>query len=187
MGHSITTKKAMAYSLKELMKEMPFNKITIDKIVTNCGYNRQTFYYHFKDIKDLFKWLYIFETQQVVGDIRKLSTTQALEGIMRYLKLDRDVTMRAFKSLGREYVEKFLYQSLYDSVYENVVQKAYYVNVEKGDVEFIAKMYTLMYVGFLVSWLEKGMDECIDTNINRLNRMLTGCLENAVIRMKKEN
>ena len=37
MGNSLNTKKMMANSLKELIQEMPFSKITIDKIVTNCG------------------------------------------------------------------------------------------------------------------------------------------------------
>ena len=109
MGNSLNTKKMMANSLKELIQEMPFSKITIDKIVTNCGYNRQTFYYHFKDIKELFEWLYKFETQQVVGDIRKLSTSNAIDVIMRYLYDNRAMTLSAFNSLGREYIEKFIF------------------------------------------------------------------------------
>ena len=62
----------MANSLKELIQEMPFSKITIDKIVTNCGYNRQTFYYHFQDIYDLVEWTCIEDTEKVLKEnIRK--------------------------------------------------------------------------------------------------------------------
>ena len=122
MGNSLNTKKMMANSLKELMQEMPFSKITIDKIVSNCGYNRQTFYYHFKDIKELFEWLYKFETQQVVGDIRKLSTSNAIDVIMRYLYDNRVMTLSAFRSLGREYIEKFIYETIYDAVHDQVIQ-----------------------------------------------------------------
>ncbi|MGL5650991.1 MAG: TetR family transcriptional regulator [Paraclostridium sp.] len=44
------TKKALASSLKSLMNTTSLNKITINDIVQDCGVNRRTFYYHFKDI-----------------------------------------------------------------------------------------------------------------------------------------
>ncbi|MEG1613689.1 MAG: TetR/AcrR family transcriptional regulator C-terminal domain-containing protein [Clostridia bacterium] len=186
MGHSLTTKKAMAYSLKALMTEMPFNKITIDKIVANCGYNRQTFYYHFKDIKELFEWLYIFETQQLVGDVRKLSTSNAIAGIMRYLYENREVTLCAFSSLGREYVEKFIYSCIYDAIHDHVIQKSVYVIIDGIDIEFIANYFTLTYVALLVQWMDKGMEEEIEPFISRLGRMMQGSVDLAVQRMKKD-
>lgn len=186
MGHSITTKKAMAYSLKALMAELPFNKITIDRIVANCGYNRQTFYYHFKDIKELFEWLYIFETQQVVGDVRRLSTSNAIDVIMRYLYANKDVTLSAFKSLGREYVEKFIYSAIYGVIHDHVIQKSVYVIIDSADIEFIANYFTLTYVALMVQWMDNGMVEEIDTFITRLGRMMQGLVDLAVQRMKKE-
>lgn len=47
------TKRAMEASLKKLLLEKPLDKITINDITTDCGINRMTFYYHFKDIYDL--------------------------------------------------------------------------------------------------------------------------------------
>ena len=49
------TKKALASSLKKILSKKEFNKITINDITEDCGVNRQTFYYHFKDIYDLYK------------------------------------------------------------------------------------------------------------------------------------
>ena len=46
----LTTKKAIAGALKELMEEKPISKITVGDIADRCGINRQTFYYHFHDI-----------------------------------------------------------------------------------------------------------------------------------------
>lgn len=50
---SLTTKKAIAFTLKELLLEKPISKITINDITERCDINRQTFYYHFQDITDL--------------------------------------------------------------------------------------------------------------------------------------
>lgn len=44
----LTTKKAIAGALKELMEEKPISKITVGDIADRCGINRQTFYYHFR-------------------------------------------------------------------------------------------------------------------------------------------
>ena len=50
---SQTTKRALEASLKKLLLEKPLNKITINDITEDCGVNRMTFYYQFKDIYDL--------------------------------------------------------------------------------------------------------------------------------------
>ena len=53
---SQVTKRALEASLKHLLLQKPLNKITINDIAEDCGINRMTFYYHFKDIYDLVEW-----------------------------------------------------------------------------------------------------------------------------------
>ena len=43
------TKRALAAAMKELMEQMPFSKISVSDIAGQCGMNRKSFYYHFKD------------------------------------------------------------------------------------------------------------------------------------------
>ena len=50
------TKRALEQSLKNLLLQKPLHKITISDIADDCGINRMTFYYHFKDIYDLVEW-----------------------------------------------------------------------------------------------------------------------------------
>ena len=47
------TKKALISSFFKLLSTRPFKKITISNITDDCGVNRMTFYYHFRDINDL--------------------------------------------------------------------------------------------------------------------------------------
>ena len=53
---SQVTKRALEASLKNLLLQKPLSKITISDITEDCGINRMTFYYHFKDIYDLVEW-----------------------------------------------------------------------------------------------------------------------------------
>ena len=50
---SKVTKRALEQSLKNLMLKMPLTNITFGDITEDCGINRMSFYYHFKDIYDL--------------------------------------------------------------------------------------------------------------------------------------
>jgi len=49
LADSTLTKKALASALKELMQEVPFEKINVGQICEKCDMNRKSFYYHFKD------------------------------------------------------------------------------------------------------------------------------------------
>lgn len=61
MADSNITKRALAAALRELMEEMPFEKIQVTHICERCQMNRKSFYYHFKDKYDLLNW--IFDTE----------------------------------------------------------------------------------------------------------------------------
>ena len=58
---SQVTKKALAAALKDQLLKKPLHKITINDITEECGINRMTFYYHFKDIYDLVEWTMLKE------------------------------------------------------------------------------------------------------------------------------
>ena len=56
---SQVTKRALAASLIKLLSQKPLDKVTVKDIIEDCGVNRQTFYYHFKDIYDLVDWIFL--------------------------------------------------------------------------------------------------------------------------------
>ena len=53
MSDSNFTKNALAQSMKNLMRRRPFEKISVSDICVECGINRKSFYYHFRDKYDL--------------------------------------------------------------------------------------------------------------------------------------
>ena len=73
---SQTTKRALEASLKKLLLQKPLNKITINDITEDCGVNRMTFYYHFKDIYDLVDWIMVEDAAKALEADRALRTGQ---------------------------------------------------------------------------------------------------------------
>ena len=58
MADSNSTKSALADAMKKLMVCKSFAKISISDLCEECGLNRKSFYYHFKDKYDLVNWIF---------------------------------------------------------------------------------------------------------------------------------
>ena len=50
------TRRELAEALKTLLKRKPLEQMRVRELTELCGLRRQSFYYHFKDVYDLFAW-----------------------------------------------------------------------------------------------------------------------------------
>ena len=73
---SEVTKRALEQSLKNLLLKKPLTKITINDITEDCGINRMTFYYHFKDIYDLVEWSCLEDARKALEEKKTHDTWQ---------------------------------------------------------------------------------------------------------------
>jgi len=111
MKHEITTlntKKTLAASLKKLMMHKPLGKISISELITDCGVNRKTFYYHFQDIYDLLKWILEQEAIEVVKGFDLLvNPEEALLFAIGYVDENKHIINCAYDAMGREEMKRF--------------------------------------------------------------------------------
>ena len=110
---SMKTKQAMADSLKRYMEVKSLSKITISAICEDCGINRKTFYYHFKDIYDLVEWACVEDGKKALRDKKTYDTWQ--EGFAQIFEAvleNKPFIMNVYHSVRREKIESFLYLSL---------------------------------------------------------------------------
>ena len=73
---SQVTKRALEQSLKNLLLKKPLTKITVGDITDDCGINRMTFYYHFKDIYDLVEWSCLEDARKALEEKKTHDTWQ---------------------------------------------------------------------------------------------------------------
>lgn len=50
------TRRELSAALRELLREKPLSQLRVRELTERCGLRRQSFYYHFKDVYDLFAW-----------------------------------------------------------------------------------------------------------------------------------
>lgn len=178
---SRTTKKAIAYSLKELLLEKPLSKITISDISQRCDINRQTFYYHFQDITDLVEWICLEDADKVLKDNKTYSTWQeGFLSIFEIMRLDRPFIMNIFHSISLDTLYKYLYKLVYPLIYNVVNEKAQGLIVIEEDKRFIADFFKYSFVALVLDWIEKDMKEDPKIIIDRLSILIEGTIEHAL-------
>ncbi|MGG4394433.1 dihydroxyacetone kinase transcriptional activator DhaS [Paenibacillus thiaminolyticus] len=183
MSSSLITKKALATSLKELMNDHPFNKITVKHIVDRCGLNRQTFYYHFQDIYDLLGWVYHSEAVESIAHYRSYSTwTQGLRKIFLYIENNKAFCLNTLNSLARNHLDHYLYSVTLGLMIDVVNEVSDKMEVREEDKKFIANFYALAFTGLVIQWMENGMTENPDRMIQKLNELLEGNFSKALHR-----
>ena len=101
MPDANVTKKALADSMKQLMKEKPFDKISVTDICEYCGMNRKSFYYHFKDKYDLVNWIYYTEFIMMAGLRQFGSAWDLLEAVADLFYSSQDFYKRALEVEGQ--------------------------------------------------------------------------------------
>ena len=109
------TKRSIADSLRKLLKEKPFANVKVSEICRDCGCERATFYYHFKDKYDLAAWILTdtvsaFEESAVtVGDIN--AGVECLEAMAKdhvfYQRLLANTSNTFYEHMVKYYVDAF--------------------------------------------------------------------------------
>lgn len=182
---SQTTKKALAYSLKKLLKQKPLEKVTVTDITEDCEVNRQTFYYHFKDIYDLVEWIYTIEATKAL-DGNKTATTwqQGFLQIFEYIVENKAFVKSTYHSVNREHLETYLYNETFSLLIGVLDEFAEGMSVRDEDKAFIADFYKYAFVGLMLDWIGKGMKEEPKDIMDRLSILLQGDFLNALDKFK---
>lgn len=178
---SQTTKKALATSLKHLLLQKPVNKITISDITNDCGINRMTFYYHFKDIYDLIEWTCIEDAAKALEGKKTYDTwQQGFLNIFNAVLDNKPFITNVYHSVSREQVEMYLYKVTYDLLIDVVEEKAAGMSVREEDKAFIADFYKYAFVGIMLNWIKNGMKEDPQKIIDRLSVLVQGEITRAL-------
>ena len=82
-----TTKQRIGAALRQLMSEQQFDKITVQNLMDATNMKRQSFYYHFRDTRDVLLWIC---RQELVEPLLR-SDLEFLDWLMLALEIvDRD-------------------------------------------------------------------------------------------------
>ena len=182
---SQVTKRALEQSLKNLLLKKPLTKITVGDITDDCGINRMTFYYHFKDIYDLVEWSCLEDAKRALDEKKTYDTwQQGLLQIFKAVQENKPFILNVYRCVHREQVEKYL-QPLVDQLLLNVInEEAAGITVRDEDKQFIAQIYSYMFIGLMLDWIKDDMREDPQQIVEKLSKLIKGSVSVALSRYK---
>lgn len=187
MKHSAKTE--IIDSFKELLNKKSIDKITVKGICEHCDVNRQTFYNHFTDIMDVFKFVFYDELSKDIAQNRTFQTwTGGFLATMNYLKKNSKMILHVYNSSYWPEVNRYL-TNLSTILLEDVVDeciKRTNSSINEKDKNFIVNFYRHVFNGLIIDWVSEGMEEEPEYILNKLLIMITGSIPRSVDAFIKE-
>lgn len=181
------TKKALASSLKKLMKEKPLSKITVKDIVSDCGVNRRTLYYYFHDIYELLEWSFKSEVKEILGENRTYETWQkGFLDLLYYLKDNKKIVLNAFNSIDRNRLEDHLYDYVYKLILDVVNELSENIDISLEDKNYVIKFYEIALTGMIINWIKNKMAEDPKKLTNKLSKIIEGDIHRALLKFSNK-
>ena len=106
-----TTRNDIKTAFTELLEERPITKITVKDVVERCGVNRNTFYYHFRDMPDLAEAVIEESFLEMLPEELTLYTlSDSLSAIYEAVQGNRKVLLSLYRDTDRERFEISLWR-----------------------------------------------------------------------------
>ena len=169
-----STKEKLFQSFKSLVEEKPLGKITISDITERVGVNRHTFYYHFKDERDLMAW----GIRQYLDRAREEALKcgmwiDSMDMTLEKTERERSFILALFHSHLKEQFCNIICDWSIDIFNRIVREKAKGQQIKEQDLQYIVKILTYGLAGIVMDWLEGGMMES-HTKLCEQTRLLIG-------------
>ena len=183
-------KAAIIDSFKQLLQKKSIDKITVKEICEHCDVNRQTFYNHFTDIMDVFKFIFFEELAIEIAQNRTFENwSGGFLATMNYLKKNSKMILHVFKSSYWPEANTYL-TNLSNRLLDDVVEDCAFkmeVKLKDKDQKFIINFYRHVFNGLLIDWVSEGMEEEPEIILKKLLIMITGSIPRSVDAFIKNN
>ena len=141
------TKKAIISTFLDLLHHKSLDKITNKDIVDKCGINRNTFYYHYKDIYDLIDDIFITESKKVLEKTIECENLETeFKHIVKFIMEYKVAIKHLYDSKSRDELEKYLFTITELFVQKYIEKQAMGLSISHEHLEFVCDFYRF-YIG----------------------------------------
>ena len=88
--------------------------------------------------------------------------------------------LNAFHCISRDQMERFLFKLTYGLIRGVVDEKSQGVDISEEDKAFIAEFYKYSFVGIMLDWIRKGMQEDCKTIVRKMSATMHGNVSNSI-------
>lgn len=161
MNRSNLTKNILADGLKDLLNEKQLSKITIRELTEKCGVNRQTFYYHFADIRDLCRWMVFRDIKSIIESLFEApsSYSDVVLAFLQYEKSQGNMLLNILDG-GQDPAALYAFYNEHEEVFRDLLNTVFSRSgVDDEFKQFTANLYAAAAAGMEMLWIRGGMKE----------------------------
>ena len=151
MTESEKNKLAIADAMKRLMREMPIEKITTNRILENAHVSRRSFYRYFKDKYELLEWIYNYDFCRFVDVRPEKSIWDYYPDILRSLRADPEFYGNAFVYAGQNSFRAFCFEKLFPLIMTDFGE----IFPNEEIARFVVRRYVYMFFDGYIWWLRQ--------------------------------
>lgn len=184
-----SAKVLIVQAFKQLIQKKSIDKITVKELCEICEINRQTFYNHFSDLFDIFKYLF---QEELFAEIAQNRTFENWCGgflaTLNYLKRNSKMIWHVYESSYRLEANTFftrISNRLLEDVVDECMESLDKV-LEEADRRFIVNFYRHVFNGLMMDWVNEGMKEQPEELLKKLQIMIGGSIPRSVSAFAEE-
>ncbi len=171
------TKDLLTSSFKELIMQVPFEKLTIKMITDGAGVIRPTFYKHFQDKYEVLEWIL---KKNIKDNIQVLIDNNMEEDIFRLLcsclEKERAFYKKLYAIEGPNSFEELMYQYIFD-LFSGLLDKYPMKSPDKLAIlskDAVARFYTFGLTDSLKYWIVHDTD-CTSDQLTEAYNYIIRC------------
>ena len=183
------TKARILEVLEKLLENKPLNKIVISEITDASNVSRQTFYYYFKNIYDVFLWA--VRSRMKYNDVSASgrfapSPCECLVDLCDSLKHRRKLVYEFIENGYAQQMKDDLRAYLYEVSLNNLGYLLGATN-PKSELDVLARFHSEGYVGIVRDWVIKGMTYNIRDEFENLRSAFRMIMDPGVVGRAESN
>lgn len=160
---STITKKALMMAFIRLANTMPIEKISVTQITEECGVNRNTFYYHYRDVYDLVENIVHTKSEKLFDPKRHDTMDKALLFAAEYAKKNHRFIKNVYNAVGADTFEEYLSSITHDLMQRFVCAEAKALSEKNGTVpseaalRYAEEICALSFCAVALKWIKSDM------------------------------
>lgn len=188
MSTSEFTKYMIAKGVKQLLKTMEFNDISVGIIASHCHISRNTFYYHFKDKYDVINWIFYSEITPIIGmDYSVDNWAESLLALCKYMQENKEFYIKVLHIQGQNSFSECLME-FYVNLVQNILLNTEGDQIlDPGQVRVIANFYAFGLTGVVSNWAKNGMKAEPEPTIRMLKDLFSGEIFDQIVKRQRES
>lgn len=178
MDSSKNTKKKIYESLLGLIQNNPYDSITVADITNKAGITRQAFYYHFKNMFDIFLW----QIKEKNSEMKQQKTlVEAVHINAKQLESEKAISFAIYNSKDRDLLRKTIFEQI---ILEQEKYSQKYINgrIKNSEIEIGVRFVSHAFVGIIVDWIGSNFKSNIESELKSLIQILEYCVKKEIFK-----